>query len=250
MHEWVQEHQNRLQVAFSGAQERLKVMAEKRKVKHDQCIHDIPLAEGRLVYLRDCGNRGHHKIQDLWSPVVYQVVRVPPAGGVVYSIVPVDDLSKVKIVHRSLLKSRIQRCSVSGAPVQELVEAPKAVLPEEEEEVDLACVIPAGGHVVPSVVSEVVVVPLQTSPQLSGTSVDSGRGPVNSFESGVDVHPLPVGVPVSVEEREGGDISLRRTGRVTAGRHPNPYHLPCTAGVSLFAPSVSNSVTAIFRPWN
>ncbi len=29
VHEWVQEHQNRLQVTFSGAQGRLKVMAEK-----------------------------------------------------------------------------------------------------------------------------------------------------------------------------------------------------------------------------
>ncbi len=246
----VQEHQNRLQEAFSGAQGWLKVMAEKRKVKHDQCVCDIPLVEGQLVYLWNCGNRGRHKIQDLWSSVVYQVVRVPPAGGAVYSLAPVDDLSKVKSVHHSLLKGRIQKSSVSGASVQELVEAPEAVVPEEEEEVDLACVIPAGGQVVPSVVSEVVVVPLQISPQLLGTSVDSGRGPVNSSESGVDVHPLSVGVPVSVEELEGGDISLRRMGGVTAGRHPNPYHLPRTAGDSLFAPSVSNSVTAIFGPWN
>ncbi len=135
----VQEQQNRLQEAFSGAQGRLKVMAEKRKVKHDQCVCDIPLVEGQLVYLRNCGNRGRHKIQDLWSSVVYQVVRVPRAGGAVYSIAPVDDLSKVKSVHRSLLKGRIQRSSVSGASVQELVEAPEAVVPEEEEEEDLVC---------------------------------------------------------------------------------------------------------------
>lgn len=35
--------------------------------------------------------RGHHKIQDLLSLVVYEVIRVPMNGGVVY--VPVDDLT-------------------------------------------------------------------------------------------------------------------------------------------------------------
>lgn len=55
VYKWVQEHQNRLQVVFEGAQGQLKIMADKRKAKHDL----------QLVYLQDYGNRGRHKIQDL-----------------------------------------------------------------------------------------------------------------------------------------------------------------------------------------
>ncbi|KAL0181838.1 hypothetical protein M9458_024244, partial [Cirrhinus mrigala] len=69
-------------------------MADKRKALHNQNVKDQPLVEGQLVYLRDYGVRGRHKIQDLWSPVVYQVVRAPKEDGVVYTIAPVDDLTK------------------------------------------------------------------------------------------------------------------------------------------------------------
>lgn len=40
---------------------------------------------------------------------MYQVVRVPKEGGVVYTITPVDYLTKVKNVHCSLLKGRVQK---------------------------------------------------------------------------------------------------------------------------------------------
>lgn len=35
------------------------------------------------------------------------VLDMPQEGGVVYTVAPIDDLSKVKHVHRSLLKTRI-----------------------------------------------------------------------------------------------------------------------------------------------
>lgn len=44
-------------------------MANRRKVRHDQHVWELPLEEGYLVYLRDLGVRGRHKIQDLWSAV-------------------------------------------------------------------------------------------------------------------------------------------------------------------------------------
>lgn len=34
---------------------------------------------------------GRYKIQDVWSPIVYQVIKAPASGGVVYSIAPVPD---------------------------------------------------------------------------------------------------------------------------------------------------------------
>ncbi|KAG1934719.1 hypothetical protein F2P79_019745, partial [Pimephales promelas] len=80
IHQWVLEHQTRLQVAFEGARERLRAAAKKRKEQHDPLIRDAPLTVGQLVYLRDYGVRGRHKISDLRSPVVFQVVRAPEEG--------------------------------------------------------------------------------------------------------------------------------------------------------------------------
>ncbi|KAL1277561.1 hypothetical protein QQF64_024234 [Cirrhinus molitorella] len=53
VHEWVVEHQTRLQVAFEGAQKHLRVSAEQRKAQHDSHVRNTPLGEGQLVYLRD-----------------------------------------------------------------------------------------------------------------------------------------------------------------------------------------------------
>ncbi|KAL1263543.1 hypothetical protein QQF64_006282 [Cirrhinus molitorella] len=57
IHEWVIEHQTRLQVAFEGAREHLRVAAERRKVQHDAHVRDAPLGEGQLVHLREFGAR-------------------------------------------------------------------------------------------------------------------------------------------------------------------------------------------------
>lgn len=62
VHEWIEEHQTRLQLAFEGARGRLKMAAERRKKNHDQHVRDHPLSEGQLVLIRDCSTRGRHKI--------------------------------------------------------------------------------------------------------------------------------------------------------------------------------------------
>lgn len=69
VHEWVQEHQARLQMAFEGARERLQNAADRRKQTHDRRIKDLPLNEGQLVFLRDFSARGPHKTRDRWSSV-------------------------------------------------------------------------------------------------------------------------------------------------------------------------------------
>lgn len=103
--DWVVEHQTRLRVAFEGAHERLLPAAECRKERHDRRAHDAPLPLGQHVYLRDYGVRGRHKIQDLWSSVVHQVVRVPSGEGVVYTVAPVGDLEKTRNVHQDMLRA-------------------------------------------------------------------------------------------------------------------------------------------------
>lgn len=94
-----------------------------------------------MVYLRDHGVRGRHKIQDLWSSTVYQVVKAPPVGGSVYTIAPEHDREKVSHVHRSSLKPRAQvELALQRPEVQ--VESPVRVTIEEEPiEGDLVYVV-------------------------------------------------------------------------------------------------------------
>ncbi|TWW68329.1 hypothetical protein D4764_19G0001270 [Takifugu flavidus] len=106
--DWVVEHRARLHVAFEGAREKLVMAASKRKERHDLFVRDAPLPVGQLVYLRDHGVRGRHKIQDLWSSVVHQVVRAPTGDGVVYTVAPVGDLGGTRNVHRDMLKAVVQ----------------------------------------------------------------------------------------------------------------------------------------------
>lgn len=251
VHEWVAEHQARLQAAFEGARERLQVAAGRRKANHDQQVRDVPLAEGQLVYLRECGRKGRQKIQDLWSPVVHQVVRAPKEGGVVYSVVPVGEPNKIKHVHRSLLKVRHS----GELPVQGPQGFPPAqqVLQEEEEEVDdvdLLRLVPGEhwapgavrgeglGNGEPSGVGAIIppsVVPLRSD---VGPETREAREPV--------VGPEVITGP-SVEED-----GLRRTTRATAGCHSNVHRLPRAVGVSTSDTglgAVSNMVSVLFRPW-
>lgn len=95
VHDWIQEHQSRLEGAFDGVQRRLQVGAAHKKRNHDQHVGNSSLSEGQLVLIRDCSTRGRHKMQDLWSAVVYRVLRAPE-GGSVYTIAPIDDLGRTK----------------------------------------------------------------------------------------------------------------------------------------------------------
>ncbi|CAM4713469.1 unnamed protein product [Leuciscus chuanchicus] len=222
VHNWIVEHQMRLQVAFEGARERLKAAADYRKSQHDQHVRDLPLKEGQLVYLRDHSVRGRHKIQDLWSPIVYQVVRAPKEGGVVYTIAPVEDLDKVRCVHRSLLKNRIRRESMQVDQLTGPVSGPGvSPLEDEMDYVDLLVLVPE-------------------IPQPAQVLAPEGLGhlvpfdPTNELLLGSRGHsnPLTVEPEVSLDLLSGsmgdGPVATRRTGRTTAGQHSNMHRLPRT----------------------
>lgn len=107
IHDWVIEHQVQLQMAFEGARHRTRVAADSRRRNHDSHVREIPLKEGHLVLLCDHSRQGGNKIQDCWSSVHYQVLKAPIERGAVYTIASSHDLSKIKHVHRSLLKQHI-----------------------------------------------------------------------------------------------------------------------------------------------
>lgn len=250
---WVLEHQKRLQVAFEGARKQLRLAAERRKEMHDSCVRDAPLSEGQLVYLRNYGLKGRHKIQDHWSAVVYQVLKAPGTGGSVYTIAPVNDVSRVRHVHRSLLKARVGREPLAPPPENRasVGEEPLLEDPSSMEEVDLFRVVPES---------------------LPAAMESGSQGPVladsSSLEPGVDVEveapvvPGPSGqgavsqLPLTDLGPFGPsyvDGAVRRTRRTTAGHHSNRNHLPRAVGrvVGLEAVKASTGpLSALFRPWD
>lgn len=211
--DWVQEHQARLQIAFDGARERLATAAAYRKQRHDKHVHDLPLMEGQSVYVRDLGVRGRHKIHDLWTPIVHTVLKAPCDGGAVYTIAPAEDLSKVKRVHRSMLKGVL---GVESSPTQTPKGVSVKVPPSHQEE---RC-------------SDEGLWVVEPVPTLSHQNlVDIGVPPVGglSQEEGLSTNSvLPLEPLLDPLTRCEPSLStnLRRTSRTTAGQHSNPHRLP------------------------
>ncbi|KAG1956922.1 interleukin-1 receptor accessory protein-like 1-A [Pimephales promelas] len=247
VNEWVLEHQTRLLVAFEGAQEHLKVAADRRRKQHDLHVRDAPLGEGQLVYLRDYGARGRHKIQDLWSPVVYQVVGAPQAGGSVYTIAPVDDLDRVKRVHRSLLKLRIRRDS----PVEVPAGVPLVIesVPSEEspsDEVDLWVLVPETPQAVGGLAPRDPVSLAGQAPRWLTENIDPTALAAPGQPGVAPLDPELVMEPLTVAQPGNSEIALRRTGRANAGHHSNRHHLPRAAEVEEFRPPGYVSSSLLF----
>lgn len=250
VHEWVQEHQARLRVAFEGARERLQHAADRKTQTHDTHVKDMPLGEGQLVFLLDFSARGPHKTRDRWSSVRYRVLRAPREGGPVYTIVPVDDPTKVRQVHRNMLKAVVGVNPLDGAPPCNLVveEPPAADEPSYE---DGLWVLEQSPPVRPSALpcNRSTLNPLPPHKGLVSSDPDSPGGSSPTIP--------PVGAStLRVASPDGCSgpsyVAPRRTTRSTAGNHNNVHHLPRPVGEVAVAnppPVVSNSVSAFFRPW-
>lgn len=253
--DWIREHQTRLQVAFEGAQERLRVAAERRRKNHDQHVRDAPLQEGQRVLLRDFNVRGRNKIQDLWGSVVYSVLRAPKDRGSVYTIAPLGDQTKAKHVHRSLLKAVIGAGS-PGYTSDPL--APPSDQPHFEDEVpnDGSWFVLRYGA--PSVIPNPTAAVPQTTPHglhsQTGPPLVGSVPPVSPVAVAANEPSVRLEVPATTQSGTE-EVTLRRTLRSTAGHHSNVNHLPRSVGERAQAVAnppepVSNAVTAIFRPWN
>lgn len=248
-HDWIVEHQTRLQLAFEGAAERLRAAASRRKAHHDQKVKDSPLQDGQLVYLRDVGVRGRHKIHDVWSSVLYRVLKAPKEGGSVYTISPLDDPSKVKHVHRSLLKARPEHHAVDETSRScPQGDAENHVWENDSLDGDLYEILPAATqtHVpvnllCPQTDAASPAATFQLPPATSTTASES---------QSLDGPPLhQAGTP-----QHAGAGAVRRTVRSTAGRHTNIHHLPQAVGNRAIGAAASQVpvacvTTAVFRPW-
>lgn len=256
VHEWIQEHQARLQMAFDGAQERLKTAAAHRKKVHDQHVRGEPLTEGQLVLLRDHSARRRHKMQDLWGPTVYRVIKAPKEGGGVYSVAPKDDPSKVKHVHRTLLKAVIgaEPPGCAAANNQPLLHGPVSD-DELSCDGDLLVMVPeSSGSTLPATS---VVAETQTTPQVSHQPADLVPTEPGPFVPSV-IAPAQPSTPLvtpSTRSSDTSNMAPRRSARSTAGQHSNVHRIPrpvgdLALGAANFQGSASHAVTALFRPWN
>lgn len=211
--DWIQEHQARLQTAFDGARDRLATAAAYRKQRHDKQVRDPPLAEGQSVYVRDLGVRGRHKIHDLWSSEVHTVLKAPSDGGSVYTIAPTGDLSKVKRVHRSLLKGVSGKETLAiSPPMNDLVEAEPSPPPLEEQDSDGILWVAKSVGINPS------------APQQSGSTGEPLAGGSTSETGAQSLDPIPDSPPRG--ELSPSVSPVRRSTRTTAGQHSNPHRLP------------------------
>ncbi|XP_048093787.1 uncharacterized protein LOC125291202 [Alosa alosa] len=237
--EWVQEHQRRLTVVFHGAKERLQAAAARRKERHDQGAQNVPLEVGQFVYLRDHGVRGRTKIQDAWSPILHQVVRAPPPGGVVYSVAPVHDLNGSRQVHRVMLKLARQnhRPEPPDVPLEPMIAADH----ETEDHTGQWVVVRAPG---------VQTQPAHLDPVAPPPELSDPSSPL------VQVDPsAPAPLTPTAASPDHGALAPRRTSRTTAGRHGNLHRLPVSVvsrtdgATNPQVPGSSSNMTAVFRPW-
>lgn len=256
VHEWIHEHQARLQMAFEGAQERLKTVAARRKKAHDQRVRGEPLVEGQLVLLRDFSARRRHKMQDIWGPTVYKVIKAPKEGGAVYSIAPKDDQSKVKHIHRTLLKAVIGAESPGCAAASD---PPLLSRPASDEELscdgDLCFMVPetASASIFPATRTVAKTQSTPQGPRYPADLVPIEPGPAMPVI--VPAQPSASLVIPSTSPSHTGNMAPRRSVRSTAGRHTNVHRIPRPVGdLALGAANsqgfVSHAVTAFFRPWS
>ncbi|KAG1952465.1 interleukin-1 receptor accessory protein-like 1-A [Pimephales promelas] len=219
VHEWIQEHQTRLQLAFEGATERLRVAAQRRKHNHDRRVRDVPFKLGQLVWLRDFSARGRHKLRDLYGPVQYRVLRVPREEGSVYTIAPVDEPTKVKQVNRALLKAVVVGSPSGGAASPCSPPADQPLLEDESIEEDLLVWRHDAPLATPTQVSDsqrstraqfLPVIPVSIRQDLLVP-------PINSAAEGSSAPPVPLprAAPAVSE------VAIRRTARSTAARNPS-----------------------------
>ncbi|XP_063076411.1 uncharacterized protein LOC134466443 [Engraulis encrasicolus] len=196
LEEWIARHRQSAQMTWQHVKQRAEEVARRRNQKHNDQANDAGLEEGQLVYMRN-HVQGRNKIQDHWSPQVFQVVRAPSATGVVYTLAPLGQEGPLRQVHRSELRA-----------------VPEGVRPETERMPAVQRRVHSSGR---SPASDPIS-PEEIEPE--GVVMVYHEEPQSELE--------PPGTPSGDDDAlsEGESLPLRRSTRTTAGQHPNPFRLP------------------------
>ena len=237
--EWVCQHQERLRVARDLARKNLGEAAEYRQQHHNQQVRDPGFKVSQLVYLKDHRGQGRRKIQDVWSPVLYQVARVPTAPGGPYTITLADGTGNVRQVNRTEMRA---------AQVEALPSVPAVTEPSPQSRHQNGDPESSGEE------DTLAWIGRETNQPVAVAQQDIHPPTPDGAESthGVD-HEAPDG-DSSSSHSEQEMPTIRRTSRSTAGKNSNPHNLPRStvsshdAGVVRAAAPETASYTH-FRPW-
>lgn len=265
--DWVVSHRDHLALVYVKAREQLGVAAAQRARHYPELVPILPV--GTLVL---CKNHfpGRHKIQDVWDSKVYEVVECLDGVGTVYKVRQQDSAVHTKNVHRSDLRELpdgyvpSDRCEVEAncSPAGLLREyGHQRQLSEEEgmseEETVVLQVAQEGGP--PAVVASEDLSEQELDQCLIEQAIDplDFQCPVERAWDSPDFSEPVLGShdPLERELEQGqAEISLRRSVRMRAGQHSNPFNLPRPVRspqeqVPPNSVSVS-SLHVLFRPWN
>ncbi|XP_051279483.1 uncharacterized protein K02A2.6-like [Dicentrarchus labrax] len=100
---WVQDHQQKLSLAYSLAKQRIESAATQNKQHYDKRAKALPLLPGERVWVRDRNRRGAGKLCTWWDPEPWVVLEQVGDTGVVYKIQP-EKGGRIQNIHRNSLK--------------------------------------------------------------------------------------------------------------------------------------------------
>ncbi|KAJ8375473.1 hypothetical protein SKAU_G00060530 [Synaphobranchus kaupii] len=100
--DWFREHQEHLQLVYTGARRQLEAVAEQRAWQHPKVVVDI-LPAGTAVYRKNHAP-GRNTIQDIWGSTKYQVVKYLDDISAVYTIRPLEEPRPEQNIHRAELR--------------------------------------------------------------------------------------------------------------------------------------------------
>lgn len=220
--EWVQEHQRRLQEAYRQARRQMEQAADHRRRLVGPPSKVSSLKVGQLVYVRNRTFTGRHKIQDIWLSTPHKVVARLDPSKPVYTVVPVDGSKPPRNIHRTEMRlcgpDKQDRSEVAGNLEAAAEPHPsissQASEDEQSEESDVSNRVRVGRS------NQVAEDPSEESDVEDGVMGGLAEEEMedDTSDSSKD------------ENEQSPPVPLRRSGRKTAGKHPNPFRLPRPVG--------------------
>lgn len=224
--EWITEHYTNLKEAFDLAIERTEKEALKRQGRINKNADNKELPIGSRVYLRN-HPKGRCKIQDKWMDKPYRIIQKHDNS---YTVEPLVGRENTRTVHRrDILDARYLVRHVNpdrrnDCPIEDTRES---VEKQDSDDEDTVLFIQSQNHRnVEKLASETVEVdndiqvdtveptgldqPLTETTKIPDNPPNYGDNDLGDFDVGRSEEP----------------ITLRKSGRTTAGKHPNPLNLP------------------------